>query len=188
MQALVAASPPLPKFPSRLELQSGSSLKNRWPPPKFNKRRATPPCSTVETELDTDTILELTRSSRVVYTGCYQLLPPGRKALIVAMDQPRAIYSGALADFPGQVLDNLQSADVGAYLLTLSTARHVERGLAGRAVVISVSQDYQEPQQVVEQAVACGAAYRPGSPEVYPYSEHLREPRDPRARGVGGSC
>ena len=98
----------------------------------------------------------------------HQLLPPGRKALIVAMDQPRAIYSGALAD-PGQVLDNLQSADVGAYLLTLSTARHVERRLAGRAVVISVSQDYQEPQQVVEQAVAFGASAL--KYEVYPYSE-----------------
>ncbi len=36
-----------------------------------------------------------------------RLLPSGRKALIVAMDQPRAIYSGALAD-PGKVLDKLR--------------------------------------------------------------------------------
>ncbi len=99
----------------------------------------------------------------------HRLLPPGRKALIVAMDQPRAIHVAALAD-PGQVLDNLQSADVDAYLLTLSTARHFESRLAGRAVVISVSQDHKEPQQVVEQAVAFGASAL--KYEVYPYSEH----------------
>ena len=98
----------------------------------------------------------------------HRLLPPGRKALIVAMDQPRAIHVAALAD-PGQVLSNLQPADVDAYLLTLSTARHFESYLAGRAVVISVSQDYQEPQQVVEQAVAFGASAL--KYEVYPFSE-----------------
>ena len=98
----------------------------------------------------------------------HRLLPPGRKALIVAMDQPRALHVAALAD-PGQVLSKLQSADVDAYLLTLSTARHFESYLAGRAVVISVSQDYQEPQQVVEQAVAFGASAL--KYEVYPYSD-----------------
>jgi DhnA family fructose-bisphosphate aldolase class Ia len=84
------------------------------------------------------------------------------------MDQPRAIHVAALGD-PGQVLDNLRPADVDAYLLTLSTARHFEARLAGRAVVISVSQDYQEPQQVVEQAVAFGASAL--KYEVYPFSE-----------------
>jgi DhnA family fructose-bisphosphate aldolase class Ia len=84
------------------------------------------------------------------------------------MDQPRAIYSGALAD-PGRVLDDLRPADVDAYLLTLGNARHVESHLAGRAIVISVSQDYQEAQQVVEQAVAFGASAL--KYEVYPYSE-----------------
>ena len=98
----------------------------------------------------------------------HRLLPPGQKALIVAMDQPRAIDVRALAD-PGKVLHNLQSADVDGYLLTLSTARHFESGLAGRAVVISVSQDYQEPQEVVEQAVAFGASAL--KYEVYPFSE-----------------
>ncbi len=98
-----------------------------------------------------------------------RLLPPGRKALIVAMDQPRAIHVAALAD-PGQVLSSLQPADVDGYLLTLSTARHYESRLAGRAVVISVSQDHQEPQQVVEQAVAFGASAL--KCEVYPFSEH----------------
>jgi len=94
--------------------------------------------------------------------------PPGRKALIVAMDQPRAIHVAELAD-PGRVLHSLQSADVDAYLLTQSTARHFESDLAGRAVVISVSQDHQEPRQVVEQAVAFGASAL--KYEVYPYSE-----------------
>jgi fructose-bisphosphate aldolase, class I len=94
-----------------------------------------------------------------------QLLPPGRKSLIVAMDQPRAIYSAALAR-PGQVLDNLRHADVDAYLMTLATARHFEAHLAGRPVVISVSQDYQEPARVVEQAVAFGATAL--KYEVYP--------------------
>ena len=98
----------------------------------------------------------------------HRLLPPGRKALIVAMDQPRAIHVAALAD-PGRVLYSLRSADVDAYLLTLSTARHFESHLNGRAVVISVSQDHQEPQQVVEQAVAFGASAL--KYEVYPYSE-----------------
>jgi DhnA family fructose-bisphosphate aldolase class Ia len=87
----------------------------------------------------------------------HRLLPPGRKALIVAMDQPRAIYSAPLAR-PGQVLDKLQGADVDGYLMTLATARHIESHLTGRAVVISVSQDYQGAQQVVEQAVAFGAS------------------------------
>jgi len=96
------------------------------------------------------------------------ILPPGRKALIVAMDQPRAIHVAELAD-PGRVLHSLQSADVDAYLLTQSTARHFESDLAGRAVVISVSQDHQEPRQVVEQAVAFGASAL--KYEVYPYSE-----------------
>jgi DhnA family fructose-bisphosphate aldolase class Ia len=94
-----------------------------------------------------------------------RLLPSGRKALIVAMDQPRAIYSGALAD-PGSVLDKLRGADVDGYLLTLGTARHVESHLAGRAVVVSISQDYQGAQQVVEQAVAFGASAL--KYEVYP--------------------
>jgi DhnA family fructose-bisphosphate aldolase class Ia len=85
------------------------------------------------------------------------------------MDQPRAIYSGALAD-PGQVLDELQPADVDGYLLTLANARHYESHLAGRPVVISVSQDYQAPQQVVEQAIAFGASAL--KYEVYPYSEN----------------
>lgn len=98
----------------------------------------------------------------------HRLLPPGRKALIVAMDQPRAIYSGPLAD-PGQVLRNLQDADVDAYLLTLATAKRCESHLCGRDVVISVSQDHQEPQQVVEQAVAFGATAL--KYEVYPFSE-----------------
>lgn len=98
----------------------------------------------------------------------HRLLPLGRKALIVAMDQPRAIHVAALAD-PGRVLRNLQPADVDAVLLTLSTARHFEGDLAGRAVVISVSQDHQEPQQVVEEAVAFGASAL--KYEVYPYSE-----------------
>ena len=98
----------------------------------------------------------------------HRLLPPGRKALIVAMDQPRAIHVAALAD-PGRVLNSLQSADVDAYLLTQSTARHFENHLTGRAVVISVSQDHQEPQQVVEQAVAFGASAL--KYEVYPYSD-----------------
>ncbi|HMK96124.1 MAG TPA: hypothetical protein VK425_01190, partial [Acidimicrobiales bacterium] len=97
-----------------------------------------------------------------------RLLPPGRKALIVAMDQPRAIYSGPLAD-PGLVLRNLQEADVDAYLLTLATARRFEADLAGRQVVVSVSQDYQEPERVVEQAVAFGATAV--KYEVYPYSD-----------------
>jgi DhnA family fructose-bisphosphate aldolase class Ia len=97
-----------------------------------------------------------------------RLLPSGRKALIVAMDQPRAIYSGALAD-PGRVLDKLRPVDVDGYLLTLSTARHVESHLAGRPVVISVSQDYQGARQVVEQAVTFGASAL--KYEVYPYSE-----------------
>ncbi|MGD0439627.1 MAG: hypothetical protein ABSB52_03275 [Acidimicrobiales bacterium] len=98
----------------------------------------------------------------------HRLLPPGRKALIVAMDQPRAIHVASLAD-PGRVLQNLQPADVDAVLLTQSTARHFESHLAGRAVVISVSQDHQEPQQVVEQAVAFGASAL--KYEVYPYSD-----------------
>ncbi|HUB72154.1 MAG TPA: hypothetical protein VL984_17160 [Acidimicrobiales bacterium] len=97
-----------------------------------------------------------------------RLLPPGRKALIVAMDQPRAIYSGPLAD-PGQVLRNLRDADIDAVLLTLGTARHVEADLAGKPVVISVSQDYSEPRRVVEQAVAFGATAL--KYEVYPYCE-----------------
>jgi DhnA family fructose-bisphosphate aldolase class Ia len=84
------------------------------------------------------------------------------------MDQPRAIHVAALAD-PGRVLYSLRSADVDAYLLTLSTARHFESHLNGRAVVISVSQDHQEPQQVVEQAVAFGASAL--KYEVYPFSE-----------------
>ena len=88
--------------------------------------------------------------------------------MIVAMDQPRAIYSAALAD-PGRVLDKLRSADVDGYLLSLSTARHVEGHLAGRPVVISISQDYQGAQQVVEQAVAFGASAL--KYEVYPYTE-----------------
>jgi len=98
----------------------------------------------------------------------HRLLPPGRKALIVAMDQPRARHVASLAD-PGRVLQNLQPADVDAVLLTQSTARHFESHLAGRAVVISVSQDHQEPQQVVEQAVAFGASAL--KYEVYPYSD-----------------
>ena len=98
----------------------------------------------------------------------HRLVPPGRKALIVAMDQPRALHVAALAE-PGRILQNLQSADVDGYLLTLATARHFEKDLAGRAVVISVSQDHQEPQQVVEQAVAFGASAL--KYEVYPYSE-----------------
>jgi DhnA family fructose-bisphosphate aldolase class Ia len=97
-----------------------------------------------------------------------RLLPSGRKALIVAMDQPRAIYSGALAD-PGRVLDKLRPADVDGYLLTLSTARHVESHLAGRPVVVSVSQDYQGARQVVEQSVAFGASAL--KYEVYPCSD-----------------
>jgi class I fructose-bisphosphate aldolase len=97
-----------------------------------------------------------------------RLLPSGRKALIVAMDQPRAIYSGAQAD-PGKVLDKLAAADVDGYLLSLSTARHFESHLAGRAVVVSVSQDHQGAQQVVEQAVAFGASAL--KYEVYPYTE-----------------
>ena len=97
-----------------------------------------------------------------------RLLPSGRKALIIAMDQPRAIYSGPLAD-PGRVLDQLRPADVDGYLLTLSNARHFESHLAGRAVVVSVSQDYQGPQEVVEQSVAFGASAL--KYEVYPYSE-----------------
>lgn len=88
--------------------------------------------------------------------------------MIVAMDQPRAIHVAALAE-PGRVLHDLQSADVDAYLLTMSTARHFESHLAGRAVVISVSQDHQEPEQVVEQAVAFGASGL--KYEVYPYCE-----------------
>ncbi len=84
------------------------------------------------------------------------------------MDQPRAIYSGAQAH-PDRVLDKLRSADVDGYLLSLSTARHVESHLAGRAVVVSVSHDYQEAQQVVEQAVAFGASAL--KYEVYPYTE-----------------
>jgi class I fructose-bisphosphate aldolase len=84
------------------------------------------------------------------------------------MDQPRAIYSGALAD-PGKVLDALQPADIDAVLLTLGNARHVESHLAGRPVVISVSQDYQEAQQVVEQAVAFGASAL--KYEVYPNTD-----------------
>ena len=98
----------------------------------------------------------------------HRLVPPGRKALIVAMDQPRALHVAALAH-PGRILQNLQSADVDGYLLTLATARHFEKDLAGRAVVISVSQDHQEPQQVVEQAVAFGASAL--KYEVYPYSD-----------------
>ena len=84
------------------------------------------------------------------------------------MDQPRAIYSGAQAD-PGKVLDKLAAADVDGYLLSLSTARHFESHLAGRAVVVSVSQDHQGAQQVVEQAVAVGASAL--KYEVYPYTE-----------------
>ena len=84
------------------------------------------------------------------------------------MDQPRAIYSGAQAD-PGKVLDKLAAADVDGYLLSLSTARHFESHLAGRAVVVSVSQDHQGAQQVVEQAVAFGASAL--KYEVYPYTE-----------------
>ncbi len=98
----------------------------------------------------------------------HRLLPSGRKALIVAMDQPRAIYSGALAD-PGRVLDKLRLADVDGYLLTLGTARHAESHIAGRPVVISVSQEYHGPQEVVEQAVAFGASAL--KYEVYPYSD-----------------
>jgi DhnA family fructose-bisphosphate aldolase class Ia len=101
----------------------------------------------------------------------HRLLPPGRKALIVAMDQPRAIYSGALAD-PGRVLQNLRDADVDGYLMTMATARHVESDLAGRPIVISVSQDYQEPQMVVEQALAFGATAL--KYEVYPCCERER--------------
>jgi DhnA family fructose-bisphosphate aldolase class Ia len=84
------------------------------------------------------------------------------------MDQPRAIYSGALAD-PTAVLDNLQPADVDAYLMTLATARHAENHLAGRPIVISVSQDHGDPQQVIEQSVAFGATAV--KYEVYPYSD-----------------
>jgi len=84
------------------------------------------------------------------------------------MDQPRAIYSGPLAD-PGRVLDKLRPADVDGYLLTLASARRFESHLAGRAVVVSVSQDYQGAQQIVEQSVAFGASAL--KYEVYPYSE-----------------
>lgn len=98
----------------------------------------------------------------------HRVLPPHRKGLIVAMDQPRAIYSGALAD-PGRVLDDLRAADVDAFLMTLATAKRYEGRLAGRSVVVSVSQDYQDAARVVEQVVAFGAdavKY-----EVYPYSD-----------------
>ena len=98
----------------------------------------------------------------------HRLVPPGRKALIVAMDQPRAIHVPSLGD-PGRVLDDLRPADVDAYLLTLATARHFESHLGGRAVVISVSQDYQDAPRVMEQAAAFGASgvkY-----EIFPYSD-----------------
>jgi class I fructose-bisphosphate aldolase len=97
-----------------------------------------------------------------------RLVPKGSKSLIVAMDQPRSIYSGPLAD-PALVLDKLRAADVDAYLLTLSTARRMEHHLGGRAVVVSVSKDYQEPREVVEQAVAFGASGLKF--EVFPHSE-----------------
>ena len=101
-----------------------------------------------------------------------RLLTPGRKSLIVAMDQPRAIYSGALAA-PTVVLDNLQPADVDGYLITLATARHAERHLAGRPIVVSVSQDFDDPQAVVEQSVAFGATAV--KYEVYPYSDREKQ-------------
>lgn len=97
-----------------------------------------------------------------------RVLPPHRKGLTVAMDQPRAIYSAALAD-PGRVLDELRTADVDAYLMTLATAKRYEQHLAGRPVVISVSQDYQDAARVVEQVVAFGADAL--KYEVYPCSE-----------------
>jgi fructose-bisphosphate aldolase, class I len=97
-----------------------------------------------------------------------RLFSPGRKSLIVALDQPRAIHSGPLAD-PGAVLDNLQPADVDGYLITMGTARHAEQHLAGRPIVVSVSQDYADAQQVVEQSVAFGATAI--KYEVYPYSD-----------------
>ena len=96
------------------------------------------------------------------------MLPTSRKALIVAMDQPRAIHVAELAD-PGRVLRSLQSRRRRRVLLSRATASHFEGDLAGRAVVISVSQDHQDPQQVVEQAVAFGASAL--KYEVYPYSE-----------------
>lgn len=98
----------------------------------------------------------------------HRLVPPGRKALIVAMDQPRAIHVPALGD-PGRVLDDLAPADVDAYLLTLATARHFESHLQGRAVVVSISPDFHDAGRVVEQAVAFGASGIKF--EVFPYSD-----------------
>ncbi|MGC8626078.1 MAG: class I fructose-bisphosphate aldolase [Acidimicrobiales bacterium] len=97
-----------------------------------------------------------------------RLLPKGKKSLIVAMDQPRSIYSGPLAD-PAKVLESLEGADVDGYLLTLATAVRMEQHLSGRAVVVSVSKDYQEPREVVEQAVVFGASALKF--EVFPNSE-----------------
>jgi len=59
---------------------------------------------------------------------------------------------------PGKVLDKLAAATWMANLLSLSTARHFESHLRGRAVVVSVSQDHQGAQQVVEQAGGLGAS------------------------------